>query len=331
MNAEGVHKAALLLMSLGEDEAVKTFRLLDPREVQKITAAMAALKNVTRDAVGAVVQDFIKEAETHTTLSLDSDEYIRSVLTKALGEDKAGGVIDRILVGGDIGGIEGLKWMDAAVIAELIKNEHPQIIATVLVHLDPEQSSDVLACFVERTRNDVLLRIATLDGIQPAALRELDDVLTEWLSGSVNVKRKAIGGPRVTAEILNYLSHQHEESVIDNVRSYDDGLAENIIDQMFTFEKLVELDDRAIRLLLKEVDSQELVVALKVAPPELRQKFMANMSQRAADLFAEDIEARGPVRLSEVEARQRKVLQAARGLAESGEIALGDKPDDVYV
>lgn len=331
MNAEGINKAALLLMSLGEDEAAEAFRFLDPREVQKISIAMAALKNVTRGAVDTVLQDFIKEAETHTTLSLDSKDYIRSVLTRALGEDKAGNVIDRILQGDDVGGIEGLKWMDAPAVAELIKNEHPQIIATILVHLGPEQASDVLACFTERTRNDVMLRIATLDGIQPAALRELDDVMTELLSGSDNVKRKAVGGVRAAAEILNCLSSQHEESVIGNVRGYDVDLAQRIIDEMFTFEKLAELDDRAIRLLLREVDTQTLVIALKVGPPELRQKFMANMSQRAAELFSDDMETSGPVRLSEVEAQQRKVLQVARDLAGSGEIALGDKADDMYV
>ncbi|MFM0033011.1 flagellar motor switch protein FliG [Paraburkholderia madseniana] len=331
MNAEGINKAALLLMSLGEDEAAEAFRFLDPREVQKISIAMAALKNVTRGAVDTVLQDFIKEAETHTTLSLDSKDYIRSVLTRALGEDKAGNVIDRILQGDDVGGIEGLKWMDAPAVAELIKNEHPQIIATIIVHLDPEQASGVLECFTERTRNDVLLRIATLDGIQPAALRELDDVMTELLSGSGNVKRKAVGGIRAAAEILNYMSTQHEESVIDTVRSYDDDLAQKVIDEMFTFEKLVELDDRAIRLLLREAGTETLVIALKVGPPELRQKFMANMSQRAAELFSEDMDTRGPVRLSEVEAQQRKVRQGARPLAGSGEIALGDKADDMYV
>jgi flagellar motor switch protein FliG len=331
VNAEGINKAALLLMSLGEDEAVEAFRFLGPREVQKITAAMAALKNVTRGAIDAALLDFIKEAETHTTLSIDSKDYIRSVLTRALGDDRASGMIDRILLGDDVSGIEGLKWMDAPAIAELIKNEHPQIIATVIVHLDPDQASSVLECFTERTRNDVMLRIATLDGIQPAALRELDDVMTELLSGSENVKRKAVGGVRAAAEILNFLSGQHEESVIGNVRSYDVELAQRIIDEMFTFENLIELDDRAIRLLFREVDTQTLVIALKVGPPELRQKFMSNMSQRAAELFSEDMETSGPVRLSEVEAQQRKILQVARDLAASGEIALGDKADDAYV
>ncbi|MFP3553160.1 flagellar motor switch protein FliG [Paraburkholderia sp. SIMBA_049] len=331
MSADGIVKAALLLAALGEEEAAEAFRHLSPREVQKLGAAMAALKNVERSAVDDAVCGFIEQAQTHTTLSLESDQYIRSVLNRALGEDKAGAVIDRILVGGDISGIEGLKWMDAPVVADLIKNEHPQIIATVLVHLDPDQASRVLSCFTERTRNDVLLRIATLDGIQPAALRELDDALTEVLAGGVNVKRRAMGGPRTAAEIINNLSSQHEDSVIGNVRDYNDDLAQKIVDEMFTFEKLLALDDRSIRLLLREIDSQTLIVALKVGPPELLQKFLSNMSQRAAELFAEDIEARGPVRLSEVEMQQRTIMQIARRLADSGEIALGDKPGDAYV
>jgi flagellar motor switch protein FliG len=289
------------------------------------------LKNVERSAVDDAVCGFIEQAQTHTTMSLESDQYIRSVLNRALGEDKAGAVVDRILVGGDISGIEGLKWMDAPVVADLIKNEHPQIIATVLVHLDPDQASRVLSCFTERTRNDVLLRIATLDGIQPAALRELDDSLTELLAGGVNMKRRAMGGPRTAAEIINNLSSQHEDSVIGNVRDYNNDLAQKIVDEMFTFEKLLALDDRSIRLLLREIDSQSLIVALKVGPPELLQKFLDNMSQRAAELFVEDLEARGPVRLSEVEMQQRTIMQIARKLADSGEIALGDKPGDAYV
>ena len=331
MNNEGVNKAALLLMSLGEDEAAQVFRFLGPREVQKIGIAMAALKNVTRSAVEDVLQEFVKEAETHTALSLDSNEYIRTVLNKALGEDKAGTIIDRILQGGDTSGIEGLKWMDSAAVAELIKNEHPQIIATILVHLDRDQASEVLGCFTERTRNDVLLRIATLDGIQPGALRELDDVLTTLLSGTDNLKRSPMGGVRTAAEILNYMSSQLEQSVIENVRNYDADLAQKIIDQMFVFDNLVDLDDRSIQLLLKEVESETLIISLKGSSPTLRQKFLSNMSQRAAELLAEDLDARGPVRVSEVEAQQRKILQVVRSLADSGAIAIGNKADDAYV
>jgi len=331
MSAEGVVKSALLLMSIGEEEAAQVFKFLGPREVQKIGVAMAALKNVTREQVDEVLQEFVKEAEQHTGMSLDSNEYIRSVLTKALGDDKAGAIIDRILQGSDTSGIEGLKWMDSAAVAELIKNEHPQIIATILVHLDRDQASEISACFSERLRNDVLLRIATLDGIQPAALRELDDVLTGLLSGSDNLKRSPMGGIRTAAEILNFMSSNHEEGVLENVRQYDAELAQKIVDQMFVFENLLDLEDRAIQLLLKEVESEALIISLKGAPPALRQKFLSNMSQRAAELLAEDLDARGPVRVSEVETQQRRILQIVRNLAESGQIVIGGKAEDAYV
>src|SRR6478735_538450 len=315
MNAEGLNKAALLLMSIGEEEAAEVFKYLAPREVQKIGATMAALKNVTREQLDNVLTEFVSEAEQHTALSLDSSEYIRSVLTKALGETKAGALIDRILQGSDTSGIEGLKWMDSGAVAELIKNEHPQIIATILVHLDRDQASE----------------IATLDGIQPAALRELDDVLTHLLSGSDNLKRSPMGGIRTAAEILNFMSSNHEEGVIANVREYDAELAQKIIDQMFVFENLLDLEDRAIQLLLKEVESETLIVSLKGAQPALRQKFLSNMSQRAAELLAEDLDSRGPVRVSEVETQQRRILQTVRNLAENGQIQLGGKAEDAYV
>jgi len=332
MSAEGVVKSALLLMSIGEEEAAQVFKFLGPREVQKIGVAMAALKNVTREQVDEVLHEFVRDAEQHTALSLDSSDYIRSVLTKALGDDKAGAIIDRILQGSDTSGIEGLKWMDSAAVAELIKNEHPQIIATILVHLEfRDQASEIVACFTERLRNDVLLRIATLDGIQPAALRELDDVLTGLLSGSDNLKRSPMGGIRTAAEILNFMSSNHEEGVLENVRQYDAELAQKIVDQMFVFENLLDLEDRAIQLLLKEVESEALIISLKGAQPALRQKFLSNMSQRAAELLAEDLDARGPVRVSEVETQQRRILQIVRNLAESGQIAIGGKAEDAYV
>ncbi|QGZ62651.1 flagellar motor switch protein FliG [Paraburkholderia acidisoli] len=331
MSAEGATKSALLLMSIGEEEASEVFKFLGPREVQKIGAAMAALKNVKREEIDEVLQEFVKESEQHTAFSLDSNDYIRNVLTKALGEDKAGVIIDRILQGGDTSGIEGLKWMDSGSVAELIKNEHPQIIATILVHLDRDQASEISSCFTERLRNDVLLRIATLDGIQPQALRELDEVLAGLLSGSDNLKRSPMGGIRTAAEILNFMTSQHEEGVIENVRQYDAELAQKIIDQMFVFENLLDLEDRAIQLLLKEVESEALIISLKGAPPALRTKFLANMSQRAAELLAEDLDARGPVRVSEVEQQQRRILQIVRNLAESGQIVLGGKAEDAYV
>ena len=331
MNAEGVQRSALLLMSLGEDEAAEVLKFLAPREVQKIGAAMASIKNVTREQLEAVLADFCAEADEHSSVNFVSDDYIRSVLTKALGNDKAAGLIERILQGGDTAGIEGLKWMDSGAVAELIRNEHPQIIATILVHLDRDQASEVLSFFTERLRNDVILRIATLDGIQPAALRELNDVLTKLLSGSENIKRSPMGGIRAAAEILNFMGNANEASVIENVKTYDNDLAQKILDQMFVFENLLDIDDRGIQSLLKEIESESLIIALKGAPPELRDKFLSNMSQRAADLLREDLESRGPVRVSEVETEQKKILQIVRRPSDAGEIVISGKSDDSYV
>jgi flagellar motor switch protein FliG len=331
MNAEGLQKSAVLLMSLGEDEAAEVFKYLAPREVQKLGASMAALRALSREQIEGVLTEFNTTAQQHFSINLDSGEYIRAVLTKALGNDKAANVIDRILQGGDTSGIEGLKWMDSSAIAELIRNEHPQIIATILVHLDRDQASEVLGYFTERLRNDVVLRIATLDGIQPAALRELNDVLTKLLSGSDNIKRSPMGGIRTAAEILNFMGSAHEESVVENIKGYDAELAQKIVDQMFVFENLLEVDDRGIQAILKEVESESLIVALKGATPELRDKFLKNMSTRAADLLREDLESRGPVKVSDVEAEQRRILQVVRKLADSGEVVLGGKAEDAYV
>jgi flagellar motor switch protein FliG len=325
MSEDGIQKSAILLMTLGEEDAVEVFKHLGPKEVQKLGAAMAALKNVSRDQVQKVLTEFREKAGEKTTVGMDSDNYIRSVLTKALGNDKAANLIDRILHGGDTSGIESLKWMDASSVAELIRNEHPQIIATVLVHLDRDQASEILSHFTERLRNDVVLRIATLEGIQPAALRELNDVLTKVLTGGDKLKKGAMGGVRAAAEMLNYLGSANEAAVIAGIRDYDPDLAQAIQDEMFVFDNLMDLDDRSIQLLLREVQSESLIIALKGTTAELREKIFKNMSQRAAEMLRDDLEAKGPVRLSEVEAEQKEILKIVRKLAEEGQIVLGGK------
>mgnify|MGYP000978168159 CR=1 FL=1 len=320
---DGIEKAAILLVSLGEEQAAEVLKHLGPREVQKIGHAMAALKSVPRTRVETVLDDFNKTAQESAAMHVDSDAYVRSVLTKALGDDKASNLISRILQGGDTAGIEGLKWMDAPTVADLIKNEHPQIIATILVHLDHDQASDILNQFTERLRIDVVLRIATLEGIQPAALKELNDVMMRILSGSSNIKKAAMGGVRPVAEILNFMGSANETAVVDAIREYDPDLAQKILDEMFVFENLNDLDDRSIQLLLREIQSDSLILAMKGASPELREKIFKNMSQRAAEMLREDLEARGPVRLSEVEAEQKEILKIVRRLADEGQIVLG--------
>jgi flagellar motor switch protein FliG len=322
---EGIEKSAMLLLSLGEDEAAEILKHLGPREVQKLGHAMAQMKAVPRDKIEPVLDELESHTAKGSPVSVD-EGMIRSMLTKALGDDRAANLISRILQGGDTAGIESLKWMDAATVAELIKNEHPQIIATILVHLEFDHAGDILKHFTERLRNDVLLRIATLDGVQPEALRELNDALKRLLAGaSGNIKKTAMGGIRHAAEILNFVGQAAETSIVDNVREYDPDLAQKILDEMFVFENLLDVDDRGIQLLLREIQSDSLILALKGSSPELREKIFKNMSQRAAEMLKEDLEAKGPVRLSEVEAEQKEILKIARRLADEGQIVLGGK------
>ncbi len=330
MSEDGVQKSAILLMALGEEEAAEVFKHLSPKEVQRLGHAMAALDSVNRVQVERVMHDFMFQAGEKAGLA-DSDEYIRSVLTKALGSDKAANLIERILHGGDTSGIEGLKWMDGASVAELIKNEHPQIIATILVHLERDQASEILSLFTERLRNDVVLRIATLDGIQPSALKELNDVLTKLLSGASNLKKSVMGGVRAAAEILNYVGTANETAIIASVRDYDPELAQKIQDEMFVFENLLDIDDRSIQLLLREVQSESLIIALKGTSEELREKIFKNMSQRAAEMLRDDLEAKGPVRISEVEAEQKEILKIVRKLADEGQIVIGGAGEESFV
>jgi flagellar motor switch protein FliG len=331
MSEDGIQKAATLILALGEDAAAEVMKHLGPREVQKIGAAMATIGAIPHEAIAKVLEDFKSLADLSSSVGLDSDEYIRNVLTKALGDDKASSLLNRILGGKDASGIESLKWMDSASVAELIKNEHPQIIATILVHLESDQASEILNHFSERLRNDAVLRIATLDGIQPTALKELNDVLTKLLTGNESLKKKSIGGVRAAAEILNFMSGENEASIMENLRKYDGDMAEKIMDEMFVFDNILEIDDRGIQLLLREVQSDSLIVALKGANVDMREKIFKNMSSRAAEMMREDLESKGPVRLSEVEAQQKQILLIVRRLADEGQIMLGGKGDDSYV
>ena len=331
MSDAGVDDGAILLMTLGQEEAAEVFKYLSPKEAQKLGAAMAKIKNVSRDKVDAVINKFHDEADESSTIGMDSDEYIRGVLNKALGEDKARFLLDRILQNSDTSGIESLKWMDAKSVAELIKNEHPQIIASVLVHLERDQAAAILNEMVERNRNDVVMRIATLDGIHPSALRELNDVIAKVLSGSDQIKKAAMGGVRTAAEILNFVGSSSEGAIIEAVRTVDDNIAQSILDEMFVFDNLMDVDDRGIQALLKEVQSESLVLALKGSTPELRDKIFRNMSTRAAEMLKEDLEARGPVRVSDVETEQKEILKIARRLADEGQIVLGGKGEDSFI
>ncbi|MCU7376603.1 flagellar motor switch protein FliG [Paucibacter sp. O1-1] len=331
MDDQGVEDAAILLMSLGEEEASEVFKHLQPKEVQKLGETIAKLKVIPRSKVEEVLDRFDAVAETQSTLVNDTDEYVRNVLRKALGDDKANLLLDRILQGGDVSSIESLKWMDAASVAELLRNEHPQIIAAILAHLDYDQTSSVLRVFTERQRNEVLVRIATLDGIQPMALKDLNEVMSQVLAGGERMKKSSLGGVKTAAEIINMLGSSVEASVLDYIREADADLAQKIMDNMFTFEDLDKIDDKGIQAVLKEVQSESLVVALKGAAPELREKIFRNMSTRAAETLREDLESRGPVRLSEVESEQKEMLKIVRRLVDEGQIMLAGGGDDQFL
>jgi flagellar motor switch protein FliG len=331
LDEKGLEDAAILLMSLGEEEAAEVFKLLAPKEVQRLGETIAKLKTVPRDRVEEVIARFDEAAQLDSMLVTDTDEYVKSVLRKALGEDKANLLIDRILQGSDTTGIESLKWMDAGSVAELLRNEHPQIVAAILVHLEFDQAAEVLKQLGERQRNEVMVRIATLDGIQPSALKDLNEVMSKVLAGGERMKKSNLGGVKAAAEILNMMGTAIETSVLDFVREADGDLAQKIMDNMFTFDDLVKIDDKGFQALLKEVQSDQLVLALKAASQELREKVFRNMSSRAAETLREDLESRGPVKLSEVEAEQKEMLKIVRRLVDEGQIVLAGGGDEQLV
>jgi flagellar motor switch protein FliG len=327
----GVEDAAILLMSLGEEEAAAVFKHLAPKEVQKLGETIARMKSITRERMDGVLDRFGTEAQSQHVLVQDTDEYVKAVLRKALGEDKANLLIDRILQGSDVTGIESLKWMDASSVAELLRNEHPQIVAAILVHLDFDQSSSVLKSFTERQRNEVLIRIATLDGIQPSALKDLNEVMSKVLAGGEKLKKASLGGVKTAAEIINLMGSSVETSALDYIREADNELAQKIMDNMFTFDDLNKLDDKGFQSLLKEVQSESLVIALKGAAPELREKVFRNMSSRAAETLREDLDSRGPVRVSEVESEQKEMLKIVRRLVDEGQIVMASGGADDFL
>jgi flagellar motor switch protein FliG len=328
---QGLEDAAILLMSLGEEEAAEVFKHLAPKEVQKLGETIARMKAVTRERVDDVLEKFTVMAGDQSMLVTDTDEYVKVVLRKALGEDKANLLIDRILQGSDISGIESLKWMDATSVAELLRNEHPQIVAAILVHLDHEQASQVLRVFPERQRHEVLVRIATLDGIQPSALKDLSEVMGRMVSGGEQARMAPLGGVKTAAEMINLLGTSIETAALDYIREADNELAQRIMDNLFTFDDLMLVDDRGIQALLKEVQSESLVVALKGAKPELRDRILKNMSTRAAETLKEELDGRGPVRVAEVEAEQKELLKIVRRLAEEGQLVIGGGSGDDFL
>jgi flagellar motor switch protein FliG len=321
--------AAILLMSLGEADAAQVLKHMGPKEVQRVGTSMAALSNITQDQVQSVLVEFIEEVGKQTGMGIGSDTYIKNMLNEALGEDKASSLIDRILIGGNTTGLDTLRWMDSRAVAELIRYEHPQIQAIVVSYLEADQAAEVLGIFDEKVRLDVIMRVASLDTIQPAALQELNDILEKQFSGNASTSTSKIGGVKTAANIMNFIETSIEAELMDSIKEVDADLGNEIEELMFVFENLKDVDDRGIQTLLREVSSEVLIVALKGADTELQEKIFGNMSKRAAELLRDDLEAKGPVKVSEVEAAQKDILTIARRLADSGEIVLGGSGEEM--
>ena len=322
-------KAAILLMALGEDAATEVMRHLGPKEVQLLGEAMAQTRNVSQEQMGEVLSAFHDTAGTQTALGVGSEEYLRNIMVNSLGEEKAGQLIDRILLGSSSKGLEALKWMDPRAIAEIIRMEHPQIVAIVLSYLDSDQAAEVLAALPDNIRPDILMRIASLDGIPPNALQELDDILDRQFAGSTGqLKSSSVGGTKTAANILNFMDSSVESPLMEKVKDTDSDLGQQIEDLMFVFDNLADVDDRSIQQLLREISSDTLITALKGAEDAVKDKVFKNMSKRAGEMLKDDLEARGPVRLSEVEEAQKEILAVARRMAEAGDISLGAGGDE---
>lgn len=327
----GATKAAILLLTLGEQAASQVLKHMEPREVQAVGSAMASLKSISKDQVSEVLADFCRVMDKQTGLGLGAHDYIRKVLVQALGEEKAGNMMERILRGANTKGLETLKWMDSRSVAEIIHLEHPQIIAAVLSHLDADQAAEVLTYFPERGRADVIMRIATIDGIQPVALAELSEIMEKQFSANANVKSSPVGGAKTAADILNSIDSSLEAQIMDNIKEVDADLGQRIQDLMFAFDNLNDVSDRDIQTILREITSDLLIVALKGADEPLKEKIFKNMSKRASEMLRDDLLAKGPVRLSDVETAQKEILAVARRLAESGDISLGGSGADEYI
>jgi flagellar motor switch protein FliG len=324
----GTERAAILLLTLGEKEAAEVLKQMGAKEVQRIGAAMAKLQNVSKEEVQSVIKDFSASVENQTSVGVGAEDFLRKVLVDALGSEKAAGIIDRISVGRSTKGLEALKWMDGRAVAELIRLEHPQIIAIVLAYLEPDQSAEVLAHLPANMRSDIMVRIATLDGVQPSALSELDDIMEKTFAGKGTTRTSALGGAKAAANIINNLEPSQEGIIMEQITQTDEQLGSRIQDLIFVFDNLLEIDDRSMQELLRQVASDKLLLAMKGAEDDMKEKIFKNMSQRAAEMLKDDLESKGPVKISEVEGAQKEILQTARKLAEAGAIQLASKGDE---
>lgn len=328
---DGVEKAAILLLSLSEEDAAQILKHLEPKQVQKVGLAMAQMTDLNQAKITAVHRLFIEQIQNFSTIGFQSEEFIKRALTAALGEEKAANLIDQIVLGGGAKGLDSLKWMDSKQVANIIRNEHPQIQTIVLSYLEPEQSAEILSQFPEKVRLDLTMRIANLEEVQPAALQELNEIMEKQFAGQAGTQTAKMGGLKAAADILNYMDTNVEGQLMDSIREHDEEMAQQIQDLMFVFENLIDVDDRGIQTILREVQQDVLMKALKGTDENLKEKIFKNMSKRAAELLQDDLEAMGPVRVSDVETAQKEILSTARRLSDAGEIMLGGGGGDDFL
>lgn len=324
-----VESAAILLMSLGEADAAQILKHMGPKEVQRVGMAMTQMSDVTKEEVEHVVSEFFEAVGGQTGLGVGSDDYIRTMLTQALGDEKASSLIDRILIGGNTTGLDTLKWMEPRAVADVIRYEHPQIQAIVVSYLDPDQAAEILSSLDDKVRLDVMMRVASLESIQPQALQELNNILEKQFSGGAGSQASRIGGIKRAADIMNYMDRSVEGTLMDSLKDQDPDMGAEIEDLMFVFDNIADIDDRGIQSLLREVSSDVLVTALKGGEEQVKDKIFRNMSKRAGELLKDDLEAKGPVRVSEVESAQKEIISVARRMAEQGEIVLGGSGEEM--
>ena len=327
----GIDRAAILLLTLGEREAAMVLKNLPAKLVQKLGAAMAQISDVSRDEASEVISNFISDAESQTSVGVANTEFVRNALIEALGETAAANLIDQILLGRASKGLDSLKYMEPKAVADLIRVEHPQIIAIILSQLEAAQAARILACLSPEMHTDLLMRVATVEGIQPDALEELDAVMERQLGNATRLQAAGFAGPKIVADIVNFLEPRIENTVMRELKEADPDLGAKIQDLVFVFDNLIEVDDRSMQELLRQVSSDKLLLAIKGADDRLRDKIFSNMSQRAAEMLRDDLEAALPVKLSEVESAQREILEIARRLSDEGTITLGARGGETYV
>ena len=319
----GTEKAALLLMTLGEREAAEVLKYMEANEVHRLGTAMATLKSVSRNEADKVLDVFILDVEDQTALGVDTENYVRKLLGNAFGASKANAFIERIVSGDDAKGLDALKWMSSREVVDIIQDEHPQIIAIVLAYLESGQAAEVIEKLPEEMRADIVMRVARLTDIQQSALAEIENLIANKSADSSRGVTRKVGGDKVAAGIINALKADRGEQLLEQIKEKNEELSERIQDMMFVFETLLQVDDRGIQALLREISNDLLVVALKGCDPAISDKILGNMSKRAATLLREDMDAKGPIKLSDVEQSQKEILDIARRLADSGDINLG--------